>query len=64
MLVGSGKISCDEERGADTSDILLQDGVWDGNRVLPEGWVKFSTTPGPYPGYGAGFWLGYPGWFP
>ena len=39
----------------------MQDGVWDSNRVLPEGWVKFSTTPGPYRGYGAGFWLGYPG---
>lgn len=39
----------------------LQDGVWDGQRLLPEGWVSFSTTPTPQsPGgiYGAHWWLG------
>ena len=47
-------------QGGKSQDIMMQDGVWDSKRVLPEGWMKFSTTPGPYPGYGAGFWLGYP----
>lgn len=42
--------------------LYLNDGVWNGERVLPEGWVKYVTTPsGPQPegefGYGATFWL-------
>lgn len=44
--------------------LLAKDGVWNGKRLLPEGWVKFSTTPAPTRppvagqwGYGAQFWL-------
>ncbi|WP_271144892.1 serine hydrolase [Brevundimonas sp. NIBR10] len=43
--------------------LYIQDGVWDGERVLPEGWRARVTTPsGPQPptgtfGYGATFWL-------
>ncbi|MES2755248.1 MAG: serine hydrolase [Pseudomonadota bacterium] len=42
--------------------LYLQDGVWNGERILPAGWVKYVTTPsGPQPegefGYGATFWL-------
>ena len=40
----------------------LHDGVWQGKRILPEGWMRYMTTPsGPQPasgpGYGATLWL-------
>jgi len=40
--------------------LCLQDGVWEGERILPEGWVEYVTTPTPtHPNdsYGAQFWL-------
>jgi CubicO group peptidase (beta-lactamase class C family) len=42
--------------------LYLDDGMANGKRILPEGWVKYVSTPsGPQPdgpfGYGAGFWL-------
>lgn len=43
--------------------LYVQDGVWEGERILPEGWRARVTTPsGPQPptgafGYGATFWL-------
>lgn len=44
--------------------LLANDGVWNGKRLLPEGWVKFSSTAAPTKppvagqwGYGAQFWL-------
>ena len=43
--------------------LYVQDGVWEGERILPEGWRTRVTTPsGPQPptgtfGYGATFWL-------
>jgi CubicO group peptidase (beta-lactamase class C family) len=44
----------------------LNDGVWKNERILPGGWVKYSTTPtprAPKGEYGAQFWLnaGRPG---
>ena len=42
--------------------LMGQDGVWEGERILPEGWVAYSTTPTHAASfYGAGWWLGYPG---
>ena len=38
----------------------LQDGIWEGERILPEGWSEFVSTPAPaHPeqGYGGLFWL-------
>ena len=40
--------------------LILRDGVWEGERLLPEGWVDFArTNPAATEenGYGAGFWL-------
>jgi CubicO group peptidase (beta-lactamase class C family) len=40
--------------------LYLRDGVWDGRRILPAGWVDFARTRGPAPNggtYGAGFWI-------
>jgi CubicO group peptidase (beta-lactamase class C family) len=40
--------------------LYLNDGVWEGERILPEGWVKYTTTPAPHAqkgNYGAHFWL-------
>lgn len=34
--------------------------MWEGRRLLPEGWVAFASTPGPAANsdiYGAGWWL-------
>lgn len=40
--------------------LFLNDGVWNGERILPEGWVKYSSTPAPAAKlgqYGAQWWL-------
>jgi CubicO group peptidase (beta-lactamase class C family) len=46
--------------------LYLQDGVWEEERILPEGWADYVSTPapsqpprgeGPSRGYGAQFWL-------
>jgi len=39
--------------------LYLNDGVWEGERLLPEGWVDYTTTPTPPSNglYGAHFWL-------
>jgi CubicO group peptidase (beta-lactamase class C family) len=40
--------------------LYLRDGVWDGERTLPEGWADYTRTPtptAPRGNYGAHFWL-------
>jgi CubicO group peptidase (beta-lactamase class C family) len=40
--------------------LYQQDGMWNGERILPEGWVKYSSTPAPAAKkqeYGAQWWL-------
>lgn len=43
--------------------LYLYDGVWSGQRVLPEGWVAYTRSPAPNvpdPQYGAHVWLQVP----
>jgi CubicO group peptidase (beta-lactamase class C family) len=40
--------------------LYLQDGVWQGQRLLPEGWARFVSTPAPgwkRKEYGGQFWV-------
>jgi CubicO group peptidase (beta-lactamase class C family) len=39
--------------------LYLRDGVWDGQRILPEGWVDYARTPTPGSAgtYGAHWWI-------
>ena len=46
--------------------LYLNDGVFAGERILPEGWADFVATPGPAwraPVYGGSFWLNRTGTF-
>jgi CubicO group peptidase (beta-lactamase class C family) len=51
-------------------NLYLQDGVWNGERILPEGYAKFVSTLAPAwetdkrPIYGAFFWINGTGTFP
>jgi CubicO group peptidase (beta-lactamase class C family) len=51
-------------------NLYLQDGVWNGERILPEGFVKFVSTLAPAwaadqrPIYGGFFWLNGDGSYP
>ena len=43
--------------------LYLEDGIWQGERILPEGWTKFVATPAPADSkenYGGMFWLNRP----
>ena len=38
--------------------LYINDGVWNRERILPEGWAKYVATPSPAnPAYGAQFWV-------
>ncbi len=43
--------------------LYLQDGVWNGERILPDGYTRVVSTPAPAwnePEYGGQFWIGHP----
>jgi CubicO group peptidase (beta-lactamase class C family) len=47
--------------------LYLRDGVWNGQRLLPEGFTKFVSTPAPAwprPEYGGQFWINGLGQWP
>ena len=59
-FVGSSYMYATPRDWARVGLLYLQDGVWEGERLLPEGWVDYSITPAPAApkgGYGAHIWL-------
>lgn len=63
-FVGSSQVYTTARDLARFGLLLANDGVWNGERLLPEGWVEFSGKPAPARkpvdgewGYGAQFWL-------
>jgi len=59
--VGSSLMYASARDWAKLGILYLQDGIWNGERILPEGWVEYSKTPtsttSPYNFYGAHFWV-------
>ncbi len=58
-FVGSSYIYATARDYARYGLLHLQDGVFNGERILPDGWVKYSTTPNKHSKgeYGSLFWL-------
>ncbi|MCX7030372.1 MAG: serine hydrolase, partial [Spirochaetes bacterium] len=59
-LVGSSYLFATARDFARFGMFCLADGVWKGEGILPEGWMRWATTPtptDPNAEYGAGFWL-------
>jgi CubicO group peptidase (beta-lactamase class C family) len=58
-FIGSSNCYCSARDFARFGYLYLRDGVWDGERVLPAGWVDYSRTPSPQSNgiYGAHFWV-------
>ena len=62
-FVGSSFVYATARDWAHFGLLYAQDGIWNGQRILPAGWVKYSATPASHaPGgqYGSHFWLRYP----
>ena len=60
-LLGGSLVYATARDFARLGQLYLADGVWEGERLLPEGWVEFARTDhAPDDGvavYGAGWWL-------
>lgn len=59
-FVGSSFMYASARDWARLGQFCLQDGWWQGEQLLPEGWMTYSTTPtpnNPRNNFGAHFWL-------
>ena len=61
-FIGSSFCYCTAQDFARFGLLYARDGVWNGERILPEGWVDYARTPTATPddeplGYGAHWWL-------
>lgn len=59
-FVGSSYMFASARDWARIGMLMEQDGIWNEERILPEGWVKYMTTPTPSAkrgNYGAQTWL-------
>lgn len=59
-FVGSSYMYATPRDWAKFGLLYLQDGMWNGERILPEGWVDYSVTPAPAAErgqYGVQMWL-------
>ena len=59
-FIGGSHCYCSALDFARFGYLFLRDGVWEGQRILPPGWVDYSRTPTPHAPdgcYGAHFWV-------
>ena len=62
-FVGSSYVYATARDFAKFGYLFLRDGMWDGTRILPEGWADYSRTQvavdpdPPHFGYGAQWWI-------
>ena len=58
-FIGSSHCACSARDFARFGSLFLRDGIWEGERILPPGWVDYSRSPSPQSEglYGAHFWV-------
>jgi CubicO group peptidase (beta-lactamase class C family) len=62
-FIGSSYVYATARDWARFGMLYLRDGVWNGTRILPPGWIDYTGTPAPADSakrYGAHFWLAIP----
>ncbi len=64
-FIGSSYGYCSARDWAKFGMLYLNNGIWNGEQILPDGWVKYTRTPAKKSEgkYGAQFWLNSSGYF-